>query len=521
MGNFWNTFERHRVRNDFAEIAGDGFNTIILILPWAHFQPQVHPIGYDQGTLDRFQFVVDEARHAGLRIMLRLGYLWDNSKARVTTYQRYQRLFQAPGILEAWIDFVRRIESVVGEDAQDVVFFLSWEDPYWPVLRIPEDTPLERRIKYAKDIGLIDFMRRRFPFSLLQTIYGVKATSYEDLPAPTIGESGSLFAEFVLFFDREYIERWILTTRAALHHSLWYEHRVDPDVVPMSLDAIEHSTYKTGVACDVLYYHPKVGVRRPTPLNSKQAANHLARTLTGFRQNNIHKRPVFLDQFNFKIDNPKHPDFSRLADEHIPDFLALCEPVFRRHLVGYGIWGYRDWRDDKVFNGTFELGLKGWRVLEGDLIEKDGKYRLVLGPGASLTQEIDNPGSQPRCYLEFDPTVSPVTIEMGNGDSTTTTVITNDRTFIEVAFEGKGKGRTLEIRCVDGTLRLSKVAYFSHVFTNGMRGLDGSSSTILRAISRLNRALLAGGGKTLAMDGPNKVFRSVVEPPKTTPSAKD
>ena len=181
------------MRNDFAEIATDGFNTIILILPWAHFQPQLHPIGYDQGILDRFQFLVDEARRAGLRLMLRLGYLWDNSKAPVSTSQRYQQLFQAPAILEAWNDFVRKIESVVGEDAQDVVFFLSWEDPYWPVLRIPRATPLEKRIEYARDIGLIDFMRRRFTFPLLQKIYGVKAISYDDLPAPTIQESSSLF----------------------------------------------------------------------------------------------------------------------------------------------------------------------------------------------------------------------------------------------------------------------------------------------------------------------------------------
>lgn len=477
------------MRSDFAEIAADGFNTIILILPWAHFQPQINPIGYDQGILDRFQFLVDEARHAGLRLMLRLGYLWDNSEARVSTYQRYRQLFQIPRILEAWGDFVRKIESVVGEDAQDVVFFLSWEDPYWPVLRMPQATPLEKRIAYARDIGLIDFMRRRFTFPLLQKIYGVKATSYDDLPAPMIEESSSLFAEFVLYFDREYIERWILATRAALAHDLWYEHRVDPDVVPLSPDSIEHSTYKVGVACDVLYYHPKVGVARSTPMDAKKAVNHLKRTLASFRQNNIHRRPVFLDQFNFKVDNPKHPDFARLADENIPDFLAQCEPIFRNHLVGYGIWGYRDWRDDKVFNGAFELGLTGWNVRGGDLVEEDGKHGLLFRPGATMAQELNSPPGLPRCYLEFDRPVMPVTIEIDNGQNVLALVITTDLTFIEVAFQSGG--RNLEIRCVDGTMCLRKIAYFSHVFTNGMRGIDGSSSTILRAISQLNRALLA------------------------------
>jgi hypothetical protein len=488
MGNFWNTFETHRVRSDFAEIAADGFNTIILILPWAHFQPKYHPVEYDQDILNRFQFLMDEARRVGFRLMLRLGYLWENSKARVSTYQRYRLLFYDTKILDAWNDFVKKIESIVGEDAKDVIFFLSWEDPYWPVLRIPQAMPLEKRISYGRDIGLIDFLKRRFTYSLLKKIYRVNASSYDELPVPTIEES--LFAEFALFFDREYIEKWILMTRAVLTHELWYEHRVDPDDVKsqQSPNSIEHSTYKPGIACDVIYYHPKIGVADNTKMNTVMAANHLRRTLSGFRQNNFHRLPVFLDQFNFKIDNPKHPEISILKDEYVVDFLELCEPIFRLYLIGYGIWGYRDWRNDKVFNGAFELGLVGWSSQGANLVEEAGIHGLVLLPGAVVSQELDSPSNLPRCYFEFDQPAMPTKIQIGNGKSVLTLDITPEINFTEVVFQSGG--RNLELRCMEGALCLRKVAYFSHVFTNGMRGIDGSSRAVLRSIAQLNRTLL-------------------------------
>ena len=34
MGNFWSAFRQHEVAADFSGIRDDGFNTIILLIPW-------------------------------------------------------------------------------------------------------------------------------------------------------------------------------------------------------------------------------------------------------------------------------------------------------------------------------------------------------------------------------------------------------------------------------------------------------------------------------------------------------
>ena len=38
VSNFWNTESDH-MEEELAQIAADGFNTIILVIPWREFQP--------------------------------------------------------------------------------------------------------------------------------------------------------------------------------------------------------------------------------------------------------------------------------------------------------------------------------------------------------------------------------------------------------------------------------------------------------------------------------------------------
>ncbi len=502
MGNFWNTFERGRVRHDFEQIRADGFNTIILIVPWAHFQPDTQPIRYDQAVLDRLAYLLESARATDLRIMLRLGYLWENAPVDCTTYRRYQQLFTEPHMLPAWQDYLATLESVVGLDTDDCNFFLSWEDTYWPVLRHPENQQQEGRINFANTIGFTDYLKKRFSLALLRKIYEIDTESYAQVPAPTPRDK--LFAEFILFFDREYIEPWLLASKNVLAHDIWYEHRIDPDVFYGDgwQNSVEHSSYKTGISCDVIYYHPKIGVSGAKPLNAAQAIKHVHRVLNGFRPFNIHKKPIFLDQFNFKINNPKHPSFARLADEHIPEFLAGLVPVFKNNLIGYGVWGYRDWRDDKVFNGAFELGLQGWEGEQVVLHQHSEGNSVTLVRGSRLSQT--NLPTMPYLYIECLPLPGEALITVCNNLQTQEwTIPAHTSALIIDLTQGEGRN-PLHIGCLSGTVHINKVAYYSHIYTNGMRDIDGKASPTLNAIVDFNRKL--GNHATRLIKKPHNVI---------------
>ena len=58
-------------------IARDGFNNIILVVPWREFQPGMSPCTYNQYAWDKLDRVMDAAAARGLSVMLRVGYTWD------------------------------------------------------------------------------------------------------------------------------------------------------------------------------------------------------------------------------------------------------------------------------------------------------------------------------------------------------------------------------------------------------------------------------------------------------------
>ena len=57
--NFWQSFSPHVLDNDLRQIKNDGFNTIILLIPWSGFQVCAEPIEYDQYALDNLGKICD------------------------------------------------------------------------------------------------------------------------------------------------------------------------------------------------------------------------------------------------------------------------------------------------------------------------------------------------------------------------------------------------------------------------------------------------------------------------------
>jgi hypothetical protein len=53
---FWNSFEPADVDRDFERIKADGFNGIVLVVPWAQFQPSRADGKHDEQMFERLQF---------------------------------------------------------------------------------------------------------------------------------------------------------------------------------------------------------------------------------------------------------------------------------------------------------------------------------------------------------------------------------------------------------------------------------------------------------------------------------
>ena len=54
--NFWNS-ESVNMEQELLQIAQDGFNNIILCIPWREFQPQLTPAAYNDYAWDKLERV--------------------------------------------------------------------------------------------------------------------------------------------------------------------------------------------------------------------------------------------------------------------------------------------------------------------------------------------------------------------------------------------------------------------------------------------------------------------------------
>lgn len=73
---FWNT-EWDNIDQDLKQIKNDGFNTVIIVIPWREFQPEIQPVKYNDYVFSRLEKFMEISKREGLMVQVRLGYLND------------------------------------------------------------------------------------------------------------------------------------------------------------------------------------------------------------------------------------------------------------------------------------------------------------------------------------------------------------------------------------------------------------------------------------------------------------
>ena len=126
--NFWNS-ESSRMDEELAQIAEDGFNNIILVVPWREFQPGTSPCTYNSYAWDKLDRVMEAAADQGLSVMLRVGYTWDYY-GRDDVLSRYRGLMYDGDIRDAWMEYVGRLYGRASSHGNFCGGFITWED-FW------------------------------------------------------------------------------------------------------------------------------------------------------------------------------------------------------------------------------------------------------------------------------------------------------------------------------------------------------------------------------------------------------
>ena len=156
--NCWSTMTTRQAREDFASIREDGFNAVILVVPWRGFQVEQFPPTYEEHYFRLLRGLLREAARARLWVILRVSYshhICDEApliSKHLTAGFLTDASFEKP-----WLHYLKRLRRATRFHANLYGSFICWEEFWHGLMRFTED-PEERRRSLALSTGYSDFL---------------------------------------------------------------------------------------------------------------------------------------------------------------------------------------------------------------------------------------------------------------------------------------------------------------------------------------------------------------------------
>ena len=490
--NFWNS-ESSNMDEELARIAADGFNNIILVVPWREFQPGISPCAYNQYAWDKLDRVMEAAAAQSLSVMLRVGYTWDYCGAG-NVMDRYQALMEDGAERAAWLEYAGRLYNAASSHPNFCGGFLTWED-FWNFT--DDSASLGNGVKArekAASYGYVEYARENYRLEELEELYGHKLDAYEELYFPP--KDSQARSVFYGFYDQFLNE--LLAESQTVFPGLSMEVRLDVDPVEhrdKSQEGFMHtSTFPCGSAAytSAMYSIPMGFVNEYERVTAAEALEKAPVFL-----NRLHVysggKPVYLDQFLFTDNTVGYEHNAQLRDDEKAPYLEGVVPILKNMTMGYGIWTYRDYGDNKLYNAQFALGSEGWRFSGGSFIEEDENGKSAMIPsGGNIYQRIGNrvTGNTGKdTYVRFKARAeekSRLTIRAG---SQTRTVDVKEERTVEIKLNNcRATDFTISASGGKGAL-VDDIQVYTFITQGELYNMDGSEGTCIEALRLMNQKL--------------------------------
>lgn len=494
--NLWDS-EFENIDEDFERIKSDGFNSIILVLPWRQFQPGIEKSNlYNEDALKKLDIVMGKADEYGLGVVLRIGYTWDyyQNRGNDEIIERYEKIVYDQQTRDAWIEYVERIYTIANAHQSLWGGFVCWED-FWnltsKIRAIAGNN--EESLKYAKDIGFSRFLVDHYEMSEIREMYGdAQLYAEEDLYIPT--EDKRAFKVFYDFYD-EFLNSLLGDTQTAFPN-VSMEVRVDDDWIVNEEGRNVYYTHEKTYACDgsdystIMYGIPIGMVNNGEKVSWRKALMKTEDALEKVAGNNEGKK-IYIDQFLYYDNTQEYSHNAQLMDDQIDDYLLNVEKVFEEYTRGYGIWVYKDYYLDKISNGSFSDSLEGWES-EGQAAvkESEGNHKCLLVDGAEIRQDVSGKISDTvgtiACRLDASLIVDPFVLKVSLNGETKEIAVKEDGTYF-VEFDGDEWGE-LSLS-IDGEGFVDHVKLYNFCQNGLLYDIEGNEGAVLEAIRKLNREM--------------------------------
>lgn len=488
--NFWNTESDH-MEEEMARIAADGFNSIILVIPWREFQPMTAPVTYNDYAFRKLDRVMRAAAEQGLWVELRVSYTWDYYEEEKSQL-RFREMLGDAQVRQSWLDYVEHIYTTASQYPNFYGGFITWED-FWNYV---EDAPAfgtgSASVTEAKRIGYQDYLEEHYDLEEVNLYYQDEPdfSGYQEIFIPR--KSSPAYQLFYEFYD-DFLIR-LLADAQEVFPELSMEVRLDVDPVEGlegELVGIPHyRTFACGSAPDTsLMYSVSMGYGANEVLSAGQAVEMMKSQLNLVRAYNGGK-PIYIDQLLYMDETEAFSYNARVAEEERGAFLTGIPDVLRTYTDGYGIWCYRNYVNNPLYNCQFALGSRGWTVENGQVAERDGSSQICLHSGklaqrfgTRLTGEATH-DNHVRLTADSDGGAI-ISVTLGR---VTKEVQVNGKKEIDLNFGHLPACNTLTISS-RGEVYLDNIQVYNFVQDGQLYDPDGQELSCLEAMRALNTAM--------------------------------
>jgi len=490
--NMWQVVDRRRIDDDLEMIKSDGFNTIIIVVPWRGFQlDQLEP-AYDAFYMRQLRRVMAAADRRGLSVIVRVSYSHQtHPEDTLSGITQAQRLLLDEETRQAWLHYLGRLYEICHGYRSFRQGFLCWEE-FWHAFRRWQMYKPKIRKRLAIASGFSAYLGE-------QSVEGIS-----EIPRPEHDD----YPYFHAFANARVREMYELA--ASVFPGLSMEFRVDKDRQQDNSSApwLSNDNYSDLLDLRYSYWAPFMGAANEgEQLDAQQAAELFSHMLQEVSDLGRIKNHV-VDQFNFLDSTPQYQGVhAEISNSEMPAFLKRAAPLLREYSAGYGVWAYRDYVQNVMYNARFLMGMRGWQLVRGKctVLRRGGvrlgsggllRQRLPARGGAlqsavdfeSLTLQIDLHRRPADVNLEVRINSGPwMRLEPGLTEQSITLEYPVDRVMIVES------GVVFELRNNGSALSIYTVYFYHYLYRGGIRLEDGTPSLHHQAVVSLNRDLGEGG----------------------------
>ncbi|WP_155831432.1 hypothetical protein [Butyrivibrio sp. LC3010] len=492
--NFWNS-ELETLDSDFKQIKSDGFNSIILVIPWKEFQPSVDPIEYNDYPFEKLDEILNAAEKHDLDVYARVGYLWDfyNDQNENIALRSFDIMCKGQAYT-AWLDYCKQLYEALSKHPNYKDSFLTWED-FWGALGVCLGGDEQIRLEHAKVAGYQAWVENKFGLDSYNEEFGYNYSDISSVPFPDRSEPG--MKAFYNYFD-DFLNG-ILADTQEVFPNMSMEVRQDADPIVKLDGGSAHYSHEETYSCeDSDYVATMYGIHMGFSNNGERVTAEETLPCTEYILKDLTEKnggkPVYVEQFLFYDNAQGFDQNAKLQEGEIGKYLESVSGVLANYTRGYALWTYRDYRGSMIYNPQFGIGDAGWEIEGNATVENSSEYNsnvCRLSKGDALTQFIPGVRNhyQNDVYnLEFD-------VKEANGAKLEIS-FGNDTKEIQIDSAGNyslqfniNDSLDLKIRVTDGDIVLDNLNLYSFIQKGLLYDENNERQPLVDSIKKLNKQL--------------------------------